>query len=409
MTDSVPVPPNPFHPAYAGLCLVVALLVLKLVGRRLASEASSPRVSPIDGLRGYLAFFVFLHHSAFWYALVRTKSRDLPDSHLFMHFGQSSVLLFFMITGFLFFAKIRTNRHARLDWLRVFVSRVLRLTPLYWVVVAVVGVIVGVETQFTLREAPSDLARHALHWVSFCFFDSPPLNGFASTWLVTAGVTWTLHFEWLFYLALPLIAAAVAPRRYIILSAALVSLLLWYSPLYQTTVLYAFGSGMVAALCAEQPQLRVLARSKVGAIVVLVPLVFTVLHFRAAYGLGTGFPVPEEFCVLGLLTLAFIAISAGNTLFGALTHPLSRRLGDLSYGIYLMQGVVLYVTFSFIIGFQRAAALPIALFWCVIAACGGVLIILSLLSFRFIESPALRLVDRVTRTLRSVGSRTGTS
>jgi peptidoglycan/LPS O-acetylase OafA/YrhL len=399
--------PNPFNPAYAVLCLVVALLVLKLLGRRMPAQASSQRVSSIDGLRGYLAFFVFLHHSAFWYALVRTNSWNLPDSHLFMHFGQSSVLLFFMITGFLFFSKIRPNRRARIDWLRIFVSRVLRLTPLYWVVVALVGLIVGVQTRFTLREAPSDLALHALHWLFFCFFDGPPLNTFASTWLVTAGVTWTLHYEWLFYLALPLIGAAVAPRRYIVLSAVLVSLLLWYSPSHQSTVPYAFGSGVLAALCAEQPQLRMLARSKVGAIFVLAPLVFTVLRFRAAYGLGTGFPVPQEFFVLGLLTLAFIAISAGNTLFGALTHPLSRRLGDLSYGIYLLQGIVLYVTFYFIVGFERAAALPITLFWCVIAVCGGALIVLSLLSFRFIESPALRLVDRVTRGLRSVGSRTG--
>jgi len=404
--DSVPVPPNPFNPAYAVFCLAVALLVLKLFGRGIAVKASSQRVSSIDGLRGYLAFFVFLHHSAFWFAMVRTNSWALPDSHLFMHFGQSSVLLFFMITGFLFFSKIRPNQRARIDWLRIFVSRVLRLTPLYWVVVAIVAVIAGVQTQFSLREPASDLALHVLHWLFFCLFDAPPLNAFASTWLITAGVTWTLHLEWLFYLALPLIGAAVAPRRYIVLSAVLVSLLLLYSPLHQTPVLYAFGSGMLAALCAEQPQLRMLARSKFGTIFVLAPLLFAVLHFRAAYGFGGEFPVPEEFCVLGLLTLAFIAISSGNTLFGALTHPLSRRLGELSYGIYLLQGIVLYVTFQFIIGFQRAAALPIPLFWCVIAVCGSALIILSLLSLRFIESPALRLVDRVTRGLRSVRSRT---
>jgi peptidoglycan/LPS O-acetylase OafA/YrhL len=70
----------------------------------------------------------------------------------------------------------------------------------------------------------------------------------------------------------------------------------------------------------------------------------------------------------------------------------------------LLQGIVLFVTFR-VIGFQRAAALPIASFWCVIAGSGAALIVISLLSFHFIEAPALRLVDRATRGLRSLGNR----
>jgi peptidoglycan/LPS O-acetylase OafA/YrhL len=396
---------NPFNPVYAVLCLVVALLVLKLCARRLPTPAKSGRVSSIDGLRGYLAFFVFLHHAAFWFALVRTNHWSLPPSHLYMHFGQSSVLLFFMITGFLFFSKIRSNQQGRIDWLRLFVSRVLRLTPLYLVVVAIACVIVGVETQFALREAPAQLLQHVLHWLLFCALDTPALNAYPATWLVTAGVTWTLRFEWLFYLALPLIGAAVAPRRYIVFSAVIVSLFVLNSPFTKSTVLFSFGSGMFAALCAEQSQLRALARSKFGTVFVLAPLLFTVWHFPVAYVLWPEFPSADEFYVQGLLTLAFVAISAGNTLFGILSHPLSRRLGDLSYGIYLLQGIVLYVTFRFIVGFQRAAALPLASFWCVVAACGGALIVISLLSFHFIEAPALRLVDRATRGLRSLSDR----
>ena len=405
MPETAPATPNPFNPVYPVLCLVVALLVLKLFACYLPAPARSGRVSSIDGLRGYLAFFVFLHHSAFWYGLVRTNSWELPASHLFMHFGQSSVLLFFMITGFLFFSKLRPNQRARLDWLRIFVSRVLRLTPLYLVVVAIVVVIVAFETRFSLRESPSQLARNVLHWLLFGVVDSPPLNTFVPTWLITAGVTWTLRLEWLFYFALPLIGAALAPRRYIVLSVLSVSLVVFNLPdgACKSIVVCAFGSGMFAALCAEQPQLRRLARSKFGAVFVLIPLLFAVWHFPVAYQVWTDFPSADERYVLGLLTIAFVAISSGNTLFGALSHPLSKRLGDLSYGIYLLQGIVLYVTFRFVVGYERAAKLPIAQFWCVIAGSGGALIVVSLLSFHFIEAPALRLVDRVTRGLRWLG------
>jgi len=405
VSDTSSAAPNPFHPAYAVLCLVFALFVLRLLIGNPAPRRPE-RVSAIDGLRGYLAFFVFLHHSAFWYAYVKTKSWPVPDSHLFAHFGQSSVLLFFMITGFLFFSKIRANQSAPIDWLRLFVSRVLRLTPLYWVAVAIVVAIVGFETHFVLQEQPSKLARDALHWLVFCAFDSPPLNGFGPTWLITAGVTWTLRYEWLFYLALPLIGSAVSPRRYVIFSAIAVSAFLLNSPFRTTIVAFAFGSGMFAALCAEHPKLRKVSRTRFGSAFVLASLVFTVVHFPVAYLQATEFPTAEEFYVLGLVTLAFVAIASGNTLFGALSHPLSRRLGDLSYGIYLLQGIVLYVCFRFVVGYSRAATLPAAWFWCVIAACGGMLVVLSLLSFHFVEAPALRLVDRVTRGLRSLGKAT---
>ncbi|HKO51391.1 MAG TPA: acyltransferase [Polyangiaceae bacterium] len=402
MPEALPAAPNPFHPIYAVLCLVVALLVLKWFGGSPAAPEKSRRVNSIDGLRGYLGFFVFLHHAAFWYSFVRTKQWAIPDSHLFIHLGQGSVLLFFMITGFLFFAKIRSNQRGQLDWLRLFVSRVLRLTPLYLVIVAIVAVIVGVETHFTLQEPASRVATQALHWLSFCFFDSPPLNGFLTTWLITAGVSWTLRFEWLFYLALPLVGVAIAPGRYIVFGAAAISLLLSISPYKHSTLpLCAFGSGMFAVLCVERPKLRRVLRSRPVAALALAVLVFTVVHFPVTYVMWTQLPTAIELLVLALLTLPFCAIAAGNPLFGALTHPLSRRLGDLSYGLYLLQGIVLYVAFRFVLGFERAAALSIPLYWCVVAVCGGVLVLSSMLAFRFIEAPALRLVNPATSGLRS--------
>lgn len=64
------------------------------------------RNDSIDGLRGYLAFFVFLHHSLVWYFYIKTGSWNVLDSHFYNHLGQTSVVFFFMITGFLFYAKL---------------------------------------------------------------------------------------------------------------------------------------------------------------------------------------------------------------------------------------------------------------------------------------------------------------
>jgi peptidoglycan/LPS O-acetylase OafA/YrhL len=397
--------PDPFNPGYAVICLVVALAVLRGLSRRPSTPAPPSRFVAIDGLRGYLAFFVFLHHSAFWYLFVKTGGWDIPPSHLFVHFGQSSVLLFFMITGLLFFAKIRASQRAPVDWLRLYVSRVLRLTPLYLFLLGLLGTVVAVETGFTLREPGLLLARHVLHWLAFCCFDSPALNGFGSTWQITAGVAWSLRLEWLFYISLPLLACAVAPRRYLLFSAIALLLFVFNSEFYKTTVLFAFGSGMFAAVCAEEPRVQRLARSWWGAIFVVAPLVFAVARFPVAYVWGPLFPLPEDFYVLALLTIAFVAIAAGNTIFGILSHPLSKALGDLSYGIYLLHGVVLYVTFRFIVGLQRAASLSLFQYWSIIAACGAFVTILAWLVFRYIERPSLRLTGGITRWLRKLGER----
>jgi peptidoglycan/LPS O-acetylase OafA/YrhL len=63
------------------------------------------RFSTLDGLRGYAAFLVYLNHSAAWYVFARTGIWAVPATRLFAHFGRSSVEIFFMITGFLFWVE----------------------------------------------------------------------------------------------------------------------------------------------------------------------------------------------------------------------------------------------------------------------------------------------------------------
>lgn len=119
------------HPAFALAPLLLCLACLPLLARSLPAEAAPSRFVTIDGLRGFLAFFVFLHHGAIWHGYLRTGLWQLPASPLFTHFGQASVALFFMITSFLFWTRLLTSAPGRIDWLQLYSSRVLRLVPLY--------------------------------------------------------------------------------------------------------------------------------------------------------------------------------------------------------------------------------------------------------------------------------------
>lgn len=53
------------------LAIAAALLSAALLPKPIESGASQ-RCSALDGLRGYLAFFVVLHHSAYWFHYLRT-------------------------------------------------------------------------------------------------------------------------------------------------------------------------------------------------------------------------------------------------------------------------------------------------------------------------------------------------
>ena len=84
------------------LAIVTAALLLRAVPKiaRQIEHSSESRYASIDGLRGYLAFGVFVHHAIITLIFLRTGVFDFPPSNFYSQLGQGSVALFFMITGF---------------------------------------------------------------------------------------------------------------------------------------------------------------------------------------------------------------------------------------------------------------------------------------------------------------------
>lgn len=120
-----------YKPLFPIVTTFVAILTAHFLPKNKLPKISPQRFNSIDGLRGHLAFFVFLHHSCIWYFYLHDGYWRVPESRLFTHFGQTSVALFFMITSFLFFTKLLNSNEKGIDWNRLFISRFLRLVPLY--------------------------------------------------------------------------------------------------------------------------------------------------------------------------------------------------------------------------------------------------------------------------------------
>jgi peptidoglycan/LPS O-acetylase OafA/YrhL len=383
--------------ACIALALCVAFGLAKLFG-----QAPAPgRFASLDGLRGYLAFFVFLHHGAISYFRAHPNEPGDRLPRLYAHFGESSVGLFFMITGFLFFSKIIDGRARPIDWTRLYVSRVLRLLPLYWFAIGVMFLIVACISGFRLHEPPVLLAKKVLSWMSFTVLGAPDLNGVLHTKRIIWSVIWTLRYEWLFYISLPLMAIclrAAVPLRFVILSAVLGTGFL-ITGTRESNWLAMFGGGIVAAFLVRSAKFQSLARGKAAGVIAL-----------SCLGIAF-FVLPAGFSALNLLLLSvgFCLIAGGSTLFGVLGWPASRMLGEMCYSMYLLHGLVLYCVFQFGFGLDRAGRLSPTQHWLVIWGSVPVLVALCFVTFRLIEAPGMACTSAVCAKLDEFMKRWGIS
>lgn len=370
--------------------LAIALLTITLLQWRFGALSPPRRFAALDGLRGYAAFLVFVHHTAIWYVFARTGIWALPSTRLYVHFGQSSVAIFFMITGFLFWSKLIEGRTRPIDWRRLYLSRVLRLVPLFVVFVALLWVVALAIGGLRLRVSAPRAAWDTLQWLAFTTFAMPDLNR-APTSLI-GGPAWSLPYEWWFYVSLPAAAPLLQlrpARPWLILGiAGTLGGAWWVSQRGVWVIAAGFLGGIAAAFLARQPRLRAAAAHPVASIACLAAL-------AAATRFATAFaPAP-----LLLLAAAFILIACGTTLFGILEWPAARGLGEIGYSIYLLHGLVLFAIFGMLLGPEVTAQLGTTGHWLVVYACVPLVTIVSYTTFRLIEAPAMKSVDRVNALL----------
>jgi len=375
---------DPVSPLPALSVLLVAFATSFLLVRKFGSPPVQGRFTTIDGLRGYLAVSVFLHHSCIWYFYLRTGKWQLPPSNLYTHLGQSGVALFFMITGLLFFSKLIDGRSKSIDWRKLFISRFLRLVPLYLFSMLLLFLIVAYISHGILNESIPKLMREAIRWIGL---RKPDINGLENTYIIISGVNWSLPYEWFFYFSLPLLALFVgvrAPMPYMALGiASVVGMAMW--PLQIHNIVSFFG-GIAASFLMRSKTFRRFSVSNTASIVVLFCAGITI----------TAFPSADGFVPFLLLSVAFALIASGNSMFGVLVSPASRFLGEFAYSIYLLHGIALFIVFNFILGFPESQAITPISHWLIVIGITPFLILACFFTFRFIERPAMQSAANVS-------------
>ena len=376
------------------LAIVTAALLLRAVPKiaRQIEHSSESRYASIDGLRGYLAFGVFVHHAIITLIFLRTGVFGFPPSNFYSQLGQGSVALFFMITGFLFWNRLLTQGRQH-DWLAFAVSRLFRLYPLYLPLMLVVFVTVFYLQNWELKDSAIEFIGQILAWLTF---DRPDVNQYQQTGMLISNVTWTLGYEVFFYLALPLAGMVFIYRgSWLQTVLCLIGIYALYELIglehsLKKHFLASFLGGIGAAYWVRRPKWVIWGQTPIAGIVALLALTIAFTAFNRAFSLWP----------LLLMSLFFVIVASGNTLFGLLKPRSIRWLGEISYSTYLLHGFVLWVLIQRLPLVLDLDVRDIWTFLPLLALCSCLLIIISSLTFLYIEKPGITAGKKVLLWLR---------
>lgn len=378
---------NTIWPYLALLAVSVGLAALPWFRFVDSRPTTTARYAPLDGLRGFLAFSVFVFHLVVTHGYIETGEWEPPRARFYSLLGPVGVSLFFMITGFLFWGKLlRTQGRPR--WHELYLGRVFRIGPMYLFVVLVMLYIVFARTGYQLQEPISEVTSSMLQWLALGILNTEPdVNGYPATH-VLAGVTWTISYEWGFYASLLAMSYFARAKTHIFFVLTLLGICLAGKILLGNFILgmaAVFACGMTVASLLHENWLPRMP-SRLASTLSLVALTIVFLTLENGYGADT----------LVLLSIFFYLVGSGASLFGLLTNVAAQRLGNISYSLYLMQGLVLTLVFS--ISPIRNFALQTALnYWIIGGLCAALLVVAAALGYVFIERPGIALGKRLIK------------
>jgi len=346
---------------YLAISYIFIAPILIIVEKNKIIQLPSNRVATIDGLRGYLALGVLTHHFVVTYYWYRTGIWQSPTENFLNNIGQASVVLFFMITGYLFSRKIKNHNF---EIRKFFIKRFFRLMPLLFFIVIVMVCIVFIKQEFALYSKPNEIFKQTIGWL---FFIQPNINHLMHTKYIVAGVTWTLRYETIFYLILPILYFVKNIKILFILTLLVIFFGIITKNISSFFLLFVIG--YIISEIENRYKNKFNFNNNVVSFINIFIIIFALFYFNTSYSI-------LSFILLGIF---FSLLVLGNTLFGILSNKFSIFLGEISYSIYLIHGIILYILFNLLLKHEpNLYHLPIVI---------TVVIFLSLITFKYIEKP----------------------
>ncbi len=352
----------------------------------------------LDGLRFIAALFVFIDHN-----------QAIKDAFLIPHqpppfqliIGKLGVVLFFVLSGvlitYLLLREQAATQHIAIK--KFYIRRILRIWPLYFLIIAFALFIAPRTSFFTPEHFDSALNNQNFIPILLLFIGFLPnavLTGFGT--VPYAAQTWSVGVEEQFYLLWPWLIrkvrhkALLFPAIFIGYQVIKVSLMFlqhrypragsllsfWYYCNIDCMALGAWGAYLV--FTKQQRILRILFN----------PYVQWINYLLIAFLIGKGVAFRYmHFEIYGLLfTIAILNLAFNSRSVCTLTYKPLQYLGKISYGIYMYHFIALAVAVRILQMVNGISGMSIFLLGLAIT------LLMASLSYHYFETPFLKLKAR---------------
>lgn len=355
----------------------------------------------LNGLRFIAALAVMIHH------IEQFKlSIGMPSSFLTSPFvsiiGKLGVVHFFVLSGFLItYLLLEEEKRAGIDVRHFYVRRILRIWPLYYLIVVLALFVLPHISFFTLPGYGIDIVQKHLRLKTVLY-----ATLFANLVIPTVGFvpyasqTWSIGTEEQFYLLWPVLMKYVRNKVHLMLGVigVYLALLVLLSP--RVGIIEYGAARSLAVSFLDAFNIDCMAIGGLAAVVLhkqLKPLAWLLslpLFYFAlvaaliliARGVNMG-PLHYEFYAV-LFALIILNLAANDRIGWSLEFQPFHYLGNISYGLYMFHPIAIVATLRLLghLGWTQSVVEYPA---CVLATIG-----VAAISYQFFESTFLRMKDR---------------
>jgi peptidoglycan/LPS O-acetylase OafA/YrhL len=358
----------------------------------------------LDTLRFFAFFGVFVFHvipnaPQFYQAHHVFPSRVVPLVCAVASAGAYGVDLFFALSAYLITALLIREEELRgtIDTRAFYVRRILRIWPLYFFFIAVAAIVpIWDQTQHLGWPFIAGYLLLSGNWV-YVFLGLPHS---------IANPLWSVSIEEQFYLLWPLALRRLSRRQLVfaviglLVIANVARVFLVYSHVLGAAIEYntltridaiAFGVLVAYLLGSEAPSLSLFSRSAlaIGSLVLWCLVAsYTNLNAQTEVAPVMGTLLGRPLVAMGAAGLLVAVIGAPAVGARALIHSWLIYLGRISYGLYVYHAAGLLVALHLFRGnsVKAYAAYAITGF--------ALTVVFSAISYRWLESPFLKMKDR---------------
>lgn len=390
-------------------------------GKAARSASGIPIVPAFDGYRALAIVGVVLLHVLGVSEVIGTGDTGFLHDLTFATVGRAVEVLF-VISGFVVFLPTVARKGNFGDLKGYAIRRGARLLPAYWMVLAIIVILRWTVDAGVAAPSP-DLESIAIHFAGL----QVPLGLFIPGIPMGFGVNapvWTLSVEIMFYVVLPLVASRYFRHPLIGLALALGITVAWdaafdhvadiaslldadlsfneavrltlSSKLQLMSWAFSFGLGMTGAWVYVR--YREAASTAKGRVLAIQAVSLAALATFAWIVGGAGRGGPSILMTTGFslsLGTFMIATALGpRALQLPFANPVVRRLGDISYGVYLSH-LVIMTYLAELTSLPRDGTAGDFFIW--LAAVLPLAILYGYLSARFLEQPVRRWARRFGR------------